>query len=121
LSTEGQGFAEFPDRKPYKLKQFNFPLGIGIKYKLTPLCNMSIECVSRLLNTDYLDDVSTEYIDQGLFPKYLSGKQLSDALSLNDRQAELNPTHVTNVGWQRGNSNNNDSYFTINIKMSLVF
>ena len=121
LRTEGQGFAQYPDRKPYKLKQLNFPLGIGIKYKVTPLYNVSIECVSRLLNTDYLDDVSTEYIDQALFSQYLSGAQLTNALLLNDRQSELDPSHTTNVGWQRGNPANKDSYFTINLKMSLVF
>ena len=121
LHTEGQGFAEYPDRKPYKLKQLNIPFGFGIKYKATPLCNVSLECISRSLSTDYLDDVSKEYIDQSLFAHYLSGEQLSNALLLNDRQKELNPSHVTNVGWQRGNSNRNDSYFTVNLKMSLIF
>ncbi len=121
LSTEGQGFIEYPDRKPYKLKQFNFPLGAGIKYKLSPLYTISFECVSRILNTDYLDDVSTEYIDQRLFAKYFVGENLTNALLLNDRQKEINPAHVTNVGWQRGNSASNDSYFTFNIKMSFVF
>ena len=33
LSTEGQGFAEYPDRKPYKLNQINIPIGIGVKYE----------------------------------------------------------------------------------------
>jgi hypothetical protein len=35
LSTEGQGFAEYPDRPVYKLKQTNIPLGIGLKYELS--------------------------------------------------------------------------------------
>jgi hypothetical protein len=121
LSTEGQGFAEYPDRKPYKLKQLNFPLGIGFKYKATPMYNISVECVSRILNTDYLDDVSTKYIDQKVFPRYLSGIQLSNALLLNDRQAELDPTHTTQVGYERGNPKSNDSYFTFNVKMSFLF
>ena len=34
LHTEGEGFAEYPDRKEYKLKQINFPVGAGIKYKI---------------------------------------------------------------------------------------
>ncbi len=121
LSTEGQGFIEYPDKKPYKLNQFNFPLGAGLKYKLTPLYTISIECVSRILNTDYLDDVSTEYIDQSVFANYLAGQNLTNALLLNDRQKEINPAHVTNPGWQRGNSSSNDSYFTLNLKMSFVF
>lgn len=121
LSTEGQGFAEYPERKPYKLKQLNFPVGVGFKFKATPMYNISIECVSRILNTDYLDDVSTKYIDQKVFPRYLSGIQLSNALLLNDRQAALDPTHVTQVGYERGNPKSNDSYFTFNVKMSFVF
>ena len=121
LHTEGQGFPEFPDRKAYKLKQFNFPLGAGIKYKVTPLCNASIECVYRTLSTDYLDDVSTAYVDQDLFSHYLTGAELEYALLLNDRQRELDPNHTTNVGWQRGNSNKNDAYFTVNFKVSLIF
>lgn len=121
LSTEGQGFIEYPDRKPYKLKQFNFPLGVGIKYKLTPLYTVSVECVSRILTTDYLDDVSTTYVDQSLFSHYLVGENLTNALLLNDRQKEINPGHVTNPGWQRGNPASNDSYFTLNLKMSFIF
>lgn len=121
LSTEGQGFAEYPDRKPYKLKQLNFPVGIGLKYKITPMFNFSLECVSRILNTDYLDDVSTSYIDQSLFARYLFGNQLTNALLLNDRQGELNPAHVTMKGYERGNPKSNDAYFSVNLKMSFVF
>jgi hypothetical protein len=121
LSTEGEGFPEYPNRKPYKLKQFNFPVGIGLKYKLTPMFNISVEGMSRILNTDYLDDVSNEYIDQQAFVNNLTGIQRDRALILNDRQKELDPSHVTNVGWLRGNPAKKDSYFTFNVKMSLVF
>ena len=31
LHTEGQGFAEYPNVKEYKLSQINFPVGIGSK------------------------------------------------------------------------------------------
>ena len=121
LSTEGQGFSEYPNRKPYKLRQFNFPVGLGIKYKLTPLFNVSLEGMTRILNTDYLDDVSTEYVDPDVYPKYFTGQKLLNALALNDRQKELDPSHQTKPGYQRGNPGKNDSYFTLNIKMSLVF
>jgi hypothetical protein len=85
------------------------------------MINLSVEAVTRFLNTDYLDDVSTEYIDQTVFARHLSGDVLNNALLLNDRQAELDPTHVTKAGWQRGNSAKNDSYFTFNLKMSVIF
>jgi hypothetical protein len=120
LSTEGQGFSEYTDRKPYKLRQINIPLGVGVKYDLSPLLNIRAEFVYRILQTDYLDDVSTTYIDPSLFSNYLSGTKLTNALLLNDRQYELNPTHITTSGDQRGNSAKNDAYFTFNIKAGLI-
>lgn len=121
LSTEGQGFAEYPNRKNYRLRQLNFPVGAGIKYKLSPLFNFSAECVYRILNTDYLDDVSTRYIDQKVFSNHFTGEQLTNVLLLNDRQKELNPSHVPLKNEIRGNPDNNDAYFTINIKLAYVF
>jgi opacity protein-like surface antigen len=121
LSTEGQGFKEYPESKPYKLKQFNFPVGAGIKYKLTELVNLSAEFVYRILNTDYLDDVSTKYILPAVFANYFSGDQLAQAIALSDRQKELTPTHTTAAGDIRGNPKNNDAYFSINFKVGIMF
>ena len=121
LSTEGQGFAEYPNRKPYKLNQINIPLGVGIKYELSSTLNVRAEFVYRKLNTDYLDDVSTEYIDPNLYANYFTGAKLTNALLLNDRQYELMPSHVTNSGDQRGNPKNNDAYFTFNVKIGYNF
>lgn len=121
LHTEGQGFAEYPDRKPYKLKQFNFPAGVGFRYKLVPNVNFSAEFVYRFLNTDYLDDVSTTYIDKSLFQKYLDPSFVSQAERLYDRQKEIDPNHTTVVGDIRGNPKKNDSYFSLNFKIGVVF
>jgi hypothetical protein len=121
LHTEGQEFEEYPNRKVYKLKQINFPVGAGVKYKLSPLFNCSAELVYRILNTDYLDDVSTTYIDKNLFPSYFSGPQLDQAIRLSDRQKEIDPAHVTNIGDIRGNPNNNDAFFSINFKIGFIF
>jgi hypothetical protein len=121
LRTEGQGFAAYPDKKPYKLQQINIPVGAGIKYELSPMLNLRAEFVYRTLSTDYLDDVSTTYADAGLFPAYFNGTTLTNALLLNNRQYELDPTHITNVGDQRGNPKNNDAYFTFNLKIGLIF
>lgn len=120
LSTEGQGFAEYANRKPYNLRQVNIPLGVGAKYELTPMVNLRAEFVYRILNTDYLDDVSTTYIDPTLYTNYFTGAKLTNALLLNDRQYELDPTHITNTGDQRGNSSRNDAYFTFNVKVGIV-
>lgn len=121
LRTEGQGFAEYPNRKPYELKQVNIPVGAGIKYELTPMLNLRAEVVYRILSTDYLDDVSTTYVDPTLYSNYFTGTKLTNALLLNDRQYELDPTHITTAGDQRGNSKKNDAYFTFNVKLGILF
>ncbi len=123
LHTEGQGFAEYPDRKEYKLNQINIPYGIGIYYELSSRFNLRIEYISRVLFTDYLDDTHSTYIDPALFSKYLSGTQLADALILNNRKrADALPIYTTaRPGGKRGNPNNNDAYFTINFKVGYAF
>ena len=116
LSTEGQGFKEYPDRPVYKLKEINYIAGGGIKYELDPLVNIRVEFVYRFANTDYLDDVSTRYIDPSLYSNYLSGTKLTNALLLNDRQIEKK----TGPGGKRGSPREKDGYFTFNFKIGLV-
>ena len=121
LSTEGQGFKEYPDRKPYSLHQTNIPLGFGVKYELSSLFNLRAEFVYRILHTDYLDDVSTTYIDPTLFANYFTGSKLTNALLLSDRHYELDPNYIPTGAGIRGNSSQNDGYFTFNIKFGLIF
>jgi hypothetical protein len=49
------------------------------------------------------------------------GEQLFQAQSLHDRQKELNAAHISTKDDIRGNPNNNDAYFTINLKLGVVF
>jgi hypothetical protein len=118
LSTEGQGFKEYPDRKPYKLQQMNIPLGAGIKYELSPLLNVRAEFLYRKLNTDYLDDVSTTYIDPALYAAYfpVASSKYQYAMLLNDRQIESH----TSAGGKRGSPKQKDAYFSFNLKLGLV-
>lgn len=94
LHTEGQGFKEYPDRKPYSLNQINIAAGLGVKYEINSFLNARLELVHRILSTDYLDDVSTTYINPDLFPTYLPANLAAIAQQLNDRQEGLNTTHV---------------------------
>lgn len=123
LHTEGEGFAEYPGRKVYKLNQINVPVGVGLSYDLSAKFNLRLEYIERHLFTDYLDDAHARYIDPSLFSKYLSGTQLTDALILNNRgRADAVPSETTaHPGGIRGNPLNNDSYFTINFKVGFVF
>lgn len=62
LSTEGQGFIEGKDY--YNLSQFAIPFGGGVKLSLSENVNVGLEIGLRKLFTDYLDDVSTVYVDR---------------------------------------------------------
>ncbi len=118
LHTEGQGFAEYPDRKEYKLKQINIPVGFGFKYELSPALNLRAEFVYRILSTDYLDDCSTQYIDPNLFATNgLVGDQLYNAVALYDKQMD----YKAGPGGRRGNATNKDGYFSFNLKAGLTF
>ncbi len=126
LSTEGQGFAEYPDRKPYKLSQVSFPIGVGVRYELSKDFNMRLEFLHRITTTDYLDDVSKRYIDKTVYNNYFpvgsADWQNANDLSSNQRNntgpnsAEFRKTQ----GGIRGNPNNKDAYFTFNIKIGLL-
>lgn len=120
LHTEGQGFSAYSERKEYKLNQTNIPLGAGIKYDLSSIINVRAEFVYRILQTDYLDDVSTTYIDPSEFSNNLSGTKLNQALLLNKRSTNTT-VWKTDPGSQRGNPEINDSYFSFNLKIGLTF
>lgn len=116
LSTEGQGFKEYPDKKVYKLQQINFPVGLGIKYEISDLVNLRGEYIYRVTNTDYLDDVSTTYVDPNVYSQYFTGAKLANAIALSDRQ--ISP--ATGPGGKRGNPKQKDAYFSFNLKLSIV-
>jgi hypothetical protein len=120
LSTEGQGFSEYPDRKPYKLSQFNISTGLGIKYEISSMFNARLEANYRFLFTDYLDDVSTTYIDPNLFRNYLPTNVAAVAQRLYNRKGELKPSGTASIGDQRGSPSSNDSYFTIQVKIGVI-
>ncbi len=120
LRTEGQGFHEYPDRKPYTLTQVNFPVGIGLKYELSALFNLKLEILHRITTTDYLDDVSTTYIHPALFGNYLDAPGAGLAAALYDRRAGLNVQYTAAPGAIRGSSKRNDAYFSVMLKLSLV-
>jgi hypothetical protein len=120
LHLEGQGFTEYPDRPNYQLSQINIATGLGFKYEINPLLNARLELNYRILTTDYLDDVSTEYIDPTLFFNYLTPNQAAIAQQLYNRKAEINPSDITNIGDQRGDPGDKDAFFTIQLKIGMA-
>jgi hypothetical protein len=120
LRTEGQGFSQYPDRKRYKLRQMNIPFGAGVRYELNSMLNARFEIVHRVLFTDYLDDVSKAYIDPVHFISNLTPNQAALATRLSDRRAAVNPAIVPLEGQIRGDSRDNDAYFSINLKVGIT-
>lgn len=119
LHTEGQGFPEYPDRPDYKLTQVNIPMGVGIKYFLSENVNLSFEIIHRKTFTDYIDDVSTSYVDPALFYTYLPLPQAQ----LAERMANKTGTLVSGTntvfvaGDKRGTPTNNDAYYSAQFKL----
>lgn len=66
LGTEGQGTTQYPDRKPYSLTNIAFPFGIGMKIAISSKLSLGLEFGWRFTGTDYLDDVSTTYVDPAI-------------------------------------------------------
>jgi len=120
LRLEGQGFAEHPDRKPYSLTQFELPMGVGFKYYIKENMFIGAEVLHRQLFTDYVDDVSTTYIDNTRFAKYLTAEQATMANQLyfregfDSRSPNLNRTPTDP---QRGDATQNDAFFSTIIRM----
>jgi len=104
-STEGQGF--FDGRRDYKLQKLCFPFGGGVQLALNPRQRVAFEVGFRKTTTDYLDDVSTTYIDQEL----LSRKKGNMAANIAYRGDEIaGGGSYPAEGTRRGNPNNKDWY-----------
>lgn len=121
LRTEGEGMTEYPNKKPYSLTQYNIPMGAGIKYFLSDRFNISTEVLYRKSFTDYIDDVSTEYIDPALFDKYLSPTDAAIARQIHDKVYGIVTPGVTRYapGTQRGNPRQDDAYFSFLMKFGV--
>ncbi|HVB03554.1 MAG TPA: DUF6089 family protein [Chitinophagaceae bacterium] len=119
LNTEGQGSTLYPQRKPYPLNAICFPIGAGLKYNLNKEFNISLEAVHRLTTTDYLDDVSTTYVEPVALPILPNG-QPNISYILQDRSGATGPP-IGIPGRQRGNSQNKDQYIFIELSISILF
>ncbi|MCW3110016.1 MAG: hypothetical protein JWQ09_4522 [Segetibacter sp.] len=107
LSTEGQGF--LPGKKEYKKTQLNIPMGGGIKYALSDDIHIGFELGLRVLKTDYLDDVSSAYVDRN---KLLAARgQRAVDFAFRGDELKNNPSSYPAGGTLRGNSKVNDFYY----------
>ena len=70
-----------------------------------------MEVLHRITFTDYIDDVSTDYIDPVYFQNYLSASDVPIAVQLHNREP-LRGLVRPYVGTIRGNPKEMDSYFS---------
>jgi hypothetical protein len=71
LGTEGQ-YSDAYDVKPYSKVQISVPIGLGFSYKIGNNLDFSFEIGYRILFTDYIDDVSENFVDLGIFDNPLA-------------------------------------------------
>lgn len=117
LRLEGQGMAEYPNSRPYSLTQLEIPIGFGAKYYISENMYIGFEILHRKTFTDYIDDVSTHYIDPALFDVYLTPSQAVIARQMEYKE-NLLKSYVPRV-WvnqQRGNPKQNDAFFSSTIR-----
>jgi len=114
LHLEGQGFAQYPDSKPYKQTQMNLLTGFGFKYYLKENLYIGMEVLYRKLFTDYVDDVSHDYyIDPINFDNNLSPADAVVARRLYYRGTYTFPTTRPYQEFAyRGDPKQNDAYFS---------
>lgn len=124
LRTEGQGMPNHPARKEYALTQLNIPYGFGVKYFVSDRLHFSVEVISRLTFTDYIDDVSTQYIPEQDFYDYFGAGNFQAALA--HQMANLSNLSIRSntrngfMGWeQRGDPKENDAYYSVQMKLGM--
>lgn len=104
LGTEGQGMSNKDDR--YSLTQISIPFGVGFKFNIAGNLAGAVEWGMRKTFTDYLDDVSTVYVESALL------EQENGPLAAEMADRSLYPTgpEGTNTGMQRGDVGRKDWY-----------
>jgi len=105
LGTEGQETTKFNDKRRYSLTQLSIPLGVGAKWQLDDHWAFGVEFGVRKTFTDYLDDVSSIYVDDII----VGGASGPMAVALKDRSIEIGETKFENND-PRGNAKVKDWY-----------
>jgi len=125
LGTEGQGATGYPAK--YSLTQICVPAGFGVKfYNPSRKFSLALDINYSYTFTDYLDDVSTNYVNPSVF--YTNPNNTAAQAALADALANRNlygrtsaESYITQPGEIRGDPNYNDHFMTGQIKFSYYF
>jgi Outer membrane protein beta-barrel domain len=118
LSTEGQGLPQYPDRTPYQQTQFAIPFGGGVRMRVADNITIGYEIGLRKTFTDYLDDLSTTYID----PAILLQERGPKAVEMAFRGGELKNSNAQYpaAGSIRGGAKFKDWYYFQGITITVA-
>jgi hypothetical protein len=139
LGTEGQngGLQEGDVNygvKPYKLIQLAIPFGAGVRFRVNEVMDFSVELSFRYCFTDYLDDVSNNYVDLSVFgddelAKAMSyrSSEVADPSQLVATQTRDGETYDLLPGYgqeyhenYRGHSKDRDIYMVTSFRLSYI-
>lgn len=139
LGTEGQngGLTDSDVNwgiKSYKLIQPAIPFGVGARFRLNEVLDFSAELGFRYTFTDYLDDVSQNYVDLSVFGNNELAKAMSyrssevvPATSLVATQTRTGETYNLLPGYgqehpdnMRGNKKDRDIYMVTTFKLTYI-
>lgn len=113
LGTEGQ-FLD-GNTSSYRRLDLSVPAGGGVKYALSGRLTIGLEVLGRLTFTDYLDDVSANYPNQGELIEQMG----IISANLSNRKDELPHNDPNPVdGRVRGNVDNNDHFFSGSVTLT---
>jgi hypothetical protein len=118
LSTEGEGLAQYPDRKTYNNVAVSFPFGGGMKFLIGKTLVVTTELGFRYTTTDYLDDVSKSYVNPDTLLAYRGA--LSKALAYRGKSG-TNAGHSVEYTNQRGDSKANDWFWYGSVGVAVYF
>jgi hypothetical protein len=117
--------------KPYSLLQVAIPFGVGARFRINEVLDFWADVGFRYTFTDYLDDVSRNYVDLGVFKD-----PLAQAMSYRTNEVATPTTSyvgrdgktynvVNGYGSEfrdnwRGNKNSRDIYMVTSLKITYI-
>jgi len=141
LGTEGQRLDD-PQGDVYLPISFSIPIALGLKVRLPGPFSAALELGYRFSFTDYLDDVSTNYVALDRFENDLSrimsdrSAEPSSAWTGEERDldigqistviqsgTEYTTSSLVGAGYEgsiRGNPGSNDMYFITSLKLRMI-
>jgi hypothetical protein len=146
LGTEGQHADLDPTdvnygTKAYKRIQPSIPFGLGARFRLNEVMDLAFEFGFRYTFTDYLDDVSGNYVDLGVFgndnlaramsyrtnelasvtPDYTyTGRDGQSYTVLRGYGSEYGGANADDPGNVRGNSKDKDLYMVTTFRLTYI-